>query len=350
MRPSTFLFTDILNTALRGIDASVLPVIQFIAGSILTVTFLWGIYDAYVRGGDMRSLGINFLKFAAATFVILNWGQVFRDVTSCFDYISGAIIGSSGITDWWNAWIGGLLDVWKEQGMVSLWTLLRGGLSALISGVCLLAGYILLPLGMAIFVLTYVFWGCVLYVLGPLVVAAMPSSTLGRFHVRWIENFFVWNCWALLACTFTALMSALHLAEPSDVISRNNLLGYFQGVGTTTLLSLVSILMSLVIVTIPFTARSILLGEFSPVGAVLLFLGRAAAKVAKDTATKAAAGATGAGSGGGPVLAGAGPASGGSPFAAAGRARNGGGGGSTLGPPPDTPPPSGTTRFFPAYR
>ena len=51
-------YVNILFTALGGIDGSVMPIIWFIAASILTVTFLWGVYDAFVRGGDVRSLGI----------------------------------------------------------------------------------------------------------------------------------------------------------------------------------------------------------------------------------------------------------------------------------------------------
>ncbi|MGB8885730.1 MAG: hypothetical protein WCC87_03355 [Candidatus Korobacteraceae bacterium] len=51
-------YIDILFTALGGIDGSVMPIIWFIANSILAVTFLWGVYDAFVRGGDVRSLGI----------------------------------------------------------------------------------------------------------------------------------------------------------------------------------------------------------------------------------------------------------------------------------------------------
>ena len=58
-------YLDILFTALSGIDGSVMPIIWFVANSILTVTFLWGVYDAFIRGGDVRSLGITMLKYAA---------------------------------------------------------------------------------------------------------------------------------------------------------------------------------------------------------------------------------------------------------------------------------------------
>ena len=79
--------------------------------------------------------------------------------------------------------------------------LIEGGISALITELGLIIGYIVLPFSLAIFMICFVFWGSILYVLGPLVIATMPSSTFGRFHSRWIENFFVWNCWPLLVNT-----------------------------------------------------------------------------------------------------------------------------------------------------
>src|ERR1035441_3190291 len=95
----------------------------------------------------------------------------------------------------------GLGDAWRSDGMTSMWELIRGGISALITEAGLIIGYVVLPFSLAIFTICFVFWGCVLYVLGPLVLATMPSSSLGRFHSRWIENLLIWNCWPLLADT-----------------------------------------------------------------------------------------------------------------------------------------------------
>ncbi len=101
-------YVDILFTALGGIDGSVMPIIWFIAASILTVTFLWGVYDAFVRGGDVRSLGITMLKYAAVALVLMNWAAVFRDVVKSFDYVSNYIYGTNGLGDVVSAWTNGL--------------------------------------------------------------------------------------------------------------------------------------------------------------------------------------------------------------------------------------------------
>src|SRR5271157_4712177 len=117
-------YVNILFTALGGIDGSVMPIIWFIAASILTVTFLWGVYDAFVRGGDVRSLGITMLKYAAVALVLMNWSAVFRDLVKSFDYVSNYIYGTNGLGDVIDAWTNGLGDAWRNDGMAS-WSFCR---------------------------------------------------------------------------------------------------------------------------------------------------------------------------------------------------------------------------------
>ena len=113
-------YLDILFTALSGIDGSVMPIIWFIANSILTVTFLWGIYDAFVRGGDVRSLGITMLKYVSVALILLTWSAAFRNLTRSFDYVSNYIYGTSGLADVINAWTNGLATVWDADGKITL--------------------------------------------------------------------------------------------------------------------------------------------------------------------------------------------------------------------------------------
>jgi len=335
-------YLDILFTALSGIDGTVMPIIWFVANSILTVTFLWGVYDAFIRGGDVRSLGITLLKYASVGLILLTWSTAFRDLTHSFDYVSNYIYGTSGLGDVFNAWTNGLATAWTDNGDLSMLTLIRGGISAFITEVGLIIGYI----------------GSVLYVLGPLVLATMPSSTLGRFHSRWIENLFVWNCWPLLVNTLWALMTAVHLANPQTVMSHGDIWGFFHGVEGTILLSLASVIFALLIATIPMTARRILLGEYSPVGAAIAW-GRAAASKALTAGAGAATGGAGAAAGaaaaGGSLAAASGSSgalAGGGSLAPAGGAVMAGGGGvipgvnAPLTAPPHTPPASGGTRWF----
>src|SRR5664279_13542 len=353
-------YIDILFTALGGIDGSVMPIILFIANSILAVTFLWGVYDAFVRGGDVRSLGITLLKYAAVAVVLMNWAAAFRDVVKSFDYVSGYIYGSGGLGSVIDAWTNGLATAWGDNGDLSMLKLIRGGISALITELGLIIGYIVLPFSLAIFMICFVFWGSILYVLGPLVIATMPSSTLGRFHSRWIENFFVWNCWPLLVNTLWALMTAIHLNNPQGVLGQGDLLGFFQGVEGTILLSLASVIFALLIATIPMTARRILMGEYSPIGAAIAWGTGAASKALAGATMAAATGGAGAvggamAGGGGSMAGGAGALTaggGGTLMPSGGTGMTGGGGvipgvNAPLTAPPHTPSASpGGTRWF----
>ena len=127
----------------------------------------------------------------------------------------------------------------------------------------------------------------------------------------------------------------------------------FDGVEGTLLLSLASIIFALLIATIPMTARRILLGEYSPVGAAIAW-GRAAASKAlaggAAAATGGAAGVAGAAAGGGSLAAASGSSgamAGGGSLAPAGGAVMAGGGGvipgvnAPLTAPPHTPPAIG---------
>jgi hypothetical protein len=91
-----------------------------------------------------------------------------------------------------------------------------------------------------------------------------------------------------------ALMTAIHLNNPQGVLGQGDLLGFFQGVEGTILLSLASVIFALLIATIPMTARRILMGEYSPIGAAIAWGRGAASKVLAGTTMAAATGGTGA--------------------------------------------------------
>lgn len=54
----------------------------------ITVSLLWSLYDAWVKGEDVRSLDISLLKYTAVSIVVLHWNSVFTDIVNCFDSVS----------------------------------------------------------------------------------------------------------------------------------------------------------------------------------------------------------------------------------------------------------------------
>ena len=332
---SSLPYFNYLTTALNSLQTNVLAVVQFLAGGILTISFLWSIYEAFVKGGDVRSLGLSFLKYGCVTFIVAYWDTVFRDVVACFEYVSTTLCAIST----WDTWIDGLKAALSTgQGLSFSWDIIAGGSAAIISFLFVLLGYLVLPFALFVFTLFYVFWGVVLYAVGPLVLALMPSGTLGVFHRRWIENLFVWNCWPVLASLFMLLMTAVGLANPSVVMgSTNGVMGYMTGLDNIGMLGTASLLIAVFIVTIPLTAKKILIGDFSALAVLLLIasrLSRLGGHSGSGGASETRTVARGSGSGGGAITA--------QPSAAySGISPN-----CTLGSPPDTPPPSGETRLF----
>ena len=123
-------------------------------------------------------------------------------------------------------------------------------------------------------------------------------------------------------------MTAIHLNNPQAVLSQGNIWGFFRGAEGTILLSLASVMFALLIATIPMTARRILMGEYSPVGAAIAWGTGAASKALAGTTMAAATG--GAGAVGGAVAGGGGMAGGGGSMAGGAGALTAGGGGTLM--------------------
>ena len=119
----------------------------------------------------------------------------------------------------------------EADGKITLWSLIRGGFSALITEFGIIVGYIVLPFSLAIFAACYVFWGCILYVVGPLVLATMPSSTLGTISLALDRESVCLELLAVLGNTLWSLMTAIHLNNPQVGPKQGRPLGFLQRAG-----------------------------------------------------------------------------------------------------------------------
>ena len=70
----------------------------------MTICLVLGIYEAYTRGGDLRSLAGTLLKYTVAAFLIGNWTAFFSDLYSGFNQLASAIDGSYGAVDLAKNW------------------------------------------------------------------------------------------------------------------------------------------------------------------------------------------------------------------------------------------------------
>jgi hypothetical protein len=259
-----FYFQQLFNTAMNGIDSggatgSVVQVAQF----VLLASLLFGVYEAWARGGDTHYLGATAVRFFAIGLVLINYGTAFRDVNGMFNGVANFIdTTTAGGVDVFGKWMNDLSTYWNNNnGIQALWGLITGAFSGVLESLLLLVGYIVFPITYAIFSLLYALYGSILYVVGPFVLALYPAFGFGQLARTYLVNLMIFNAWGLLYAIFGALMAAINMNTVNGVLNNGNFVGAFNGVTGSLLLGLASILLSFCIVLIPFLAKRIVEGD-----------------------------------------------------------------------------------------
>ncbi|MBC6936712.1 MAG: hypothetical protein DWB42_12855, partial [Chloroflexi bacterium] len=101
-----FYFEQVFRNALNGINATAVPTTMVqIAGAILIAALLFNVYEAFVRGGDVRTLGVGAVKYLIFGLILLNYSPIFLGVNTMFNQVAEYIstVGPGGM-DVFNAW------------------------------------------------------------------------------------------------------------------------------------------------------------------------------------------------------------------------------------------------------
>jgi hypothetical protein len=226
-----FYFQQLFNTAMNGIDSggatgSVVQVAQF----VLLASLLFGVYEAWARGGDTHYLGATAVRFFAIGLVLINYGTAFRDVNGMFNGVANFIdTTTAGGVDVFGKWMNDLSTYWNNNnGIQALWGLITGAFSGVLESLLLLVGYIIFPITYAIFSLLYALYGSILYVVGPFVLALYPAFGFGQLARTYLVNLMIFNAWGLLYATFGALMAAINMNTVNGVLNSGNFVGAFN--------------------------------------------------------------------------------------------------------------------------
>ena len=293
------LFERFLTQAVAGIDStSITSGMQNVAYVILLVGFLWQVYQSALHGGDVRGLGTNLIKYIVTALVVMNYGTVFTTINQGFVNAGNWISNASGSVNLFENWKSDISTQFSNIGFQNLWGLITGSVAGIIDGILILVAYILYPVVIAIFGFFYIFYGSVLYIFGPIVIALLPLGGANRLAKSYIENVFIWNSWPILYGGFGALLSAVQMGQVGQMLSQNNFLGGLGNLEGAFLIGIASIIYSLAIAVIPFIAKRIVSGD---VGATAVALVGAAATVVTAgiaAGEGAAAGIAAAGAGG----------------------------------------------------
>jgi len=181
-----FYFQQLFQTALNGIDsANVTGAVLSIASVVLLLSFLYSAYQAFAAGGDVRLLAVSGIKYLILGLVFASYGTVFRDVNGMFDSVANFIYGSTGVGDVFSNWMSQLAQYWQSNGNTSLWNLVTGLASGVISLWLILGAFVIFPVCYLIFTIFYAMYGSVLYTMRDL------EQCLGEDHHKisaWIAN------------------------------------------------------------------------------------------------------------------------------------------------------------------
>ena len=283
-----FYFEQLLNTALGGIDVNVTGAVIQLAGVVLLLSMLFGVYEAYSNGGDVRQLALVGMKYLIVGLVFLNYQQAFRAVNAMFNSVANYMYNLNGVGDVFQSWINAASVQWNTNWFSALWNMVMGtGASMVVAGLLTLIGYIILPITYTLFTLAYTMYGSVLYVVGPFVLALMPSRSFGRLARTYFVNLMIFQSWGLLYAILQVLMTALQMGSLQQALGSTSILNAFVGTNPVTLMGIASLLFSISIALIPVIAARIVHGD---VGSTLMDVGRAISFAAGTAATLALTG------------------------------------------------------------
>jgi hypothetical protein len=258
----SFYFETLFNTAVNNIDSGgVISGVVTAGNSLLLASLLFSIFENW-RAQDVGALGSAAIRYFVATAILAVYTPAFLAVNHTFNLIAAGInnAGAGGV-DVFVKWSNDLGQYIGGTGHPSLWGMVTGTLSGAVSALCLGLAYIIFPISTGIFAILYCLYGCVLFALGPIVLGLLPLRGLGQLGKTFVINLMVFNAWGIIYALFGCLLTVLNLGTAQQVMTSGSFLGSFVGVGTSVLLGLVSVLLSLMILTIPVIATKVVKGD-----------------------------------------------------------------------------------------
>ena len=288
-----FYFQQLLSQGLNGIDrTAMLTTVVGIGYTILVVGFLTGLYQSALRGGDVQALAISGIKYLVVAMILANWSTVFRAVNDSFNQMAQFIDNSSGAGDMFLSWLDQLQQQFTNNGNNSILPSITASFAAITTALAVLLAYIIYALMVVVFAFFYVLYGCVLYVLGPLVLALLPMAGVGQLAKSYATNLMIWNAWGIVYSIFGSLITAIQFNRVDEVMNQGFLQGFFRGSSSAPVLGMVSIFYALALGLIPFIAKKLISGD---VGATAGSLVKAAATAAGALISAGAGFSAGAG-------------------------------------------------------
>jgi hypothetical protein len=268
-----FYFQTMFQQVYNGITGSaVIPAVQQISEAILLLAALFAVYEAYAKGGDARTLALAGVRYLFMGLLITQYPNVFINVTNAAANLAQAIAP----TDVWTNFrdqVQGYMSANNGQG--AWWNWVVGGVAGAFSLIFQAIAVLVFPISYALFSFFYSMYGAVLYVVGPLVLALYPALGVGQLTRTFMVNLMVWNAWGIIYAIISQLLTIMSANSLNSIFTAQSFGGAFQGASQMLLISLSSILLSIMILLIPFIAKRVVSGDIG--STMLTVVGIAAA-------------------------------------------------------------------------
>jgi len=308
--------TSAWNQALTGLN-SLTGALQTIAYAFLTVTFLMGIYEAFVSGPSTRAFGVTTFKYVVAAGIISYWPTFINDVVALGTWVATGILGAApDIYTQWNTQLTSQYNATSSSGtgiFSALLKLATGGGVGLLNVAVVTVGIIVFIVACKILSLCFCFWGGVLFAVGPILVALGPSGITGSYAAKYAKALGEWAMWPAIYAAFCMLIAAIQAGSVTNII-QNGIAGTVtdQSIADALLLGITSLVYAVCLILVPIIAHLVIAGDFAGVVGNAVRYARMVAGIPSagtpslQTAS-AAAGGSGAGtSGGGSAMSGGG--------------------------------------------
>jgi hypothetical protein len=292
-----FYFQTMFQQVYNGITGSgVLPAVQQIAEAILLLAALFAVYEAYAKGGDARTLALAGVRYLIMGLLISQYPNIFININNAFANVAQAIAPTDVWTNFRNQ-VQGYMSANNGQG--AWWNWVVGGVAGAFSLIFQAIAVLVFPISYAIFSFFYSMYGAVLYVVGPLVLALYPALGVGQLARTFMVNLMVWNAWGIVYAIISQLLTIMSANSLNSIFTSQSFGGAFQGASQMLLISLSSILLSIMILLIPFIAKRVVSGDIGSTMLTVAGVAAAAAQTAIAGWAGMQAGAAGGGAGGG---------------------------------------------------
>ncbi len=221
--------------------------ISIVAYGILSVFLIVGVYEVFLGGGSLKELIVLMAKIAMCAFLVTNWNAFFTDITTNGAFqVANYIAGNDFYKTIWNDYVKVILGRFVTLKILNPF----GDVMALVNIAAMAIAAVVYMLAYYLLQICFLIWGAALYVIGPLLVALLPSSFAGSFGKTYFRGVLQWLSWPILYALFGRVIEGI-LPDPSTL----------QELTLSTPIEILAI--SIIIIFIPVLAHMIIAGDFA---------------------------------------------------------------------------------------